>query len=53
MSKPYTDLSSIVAIKDASLFKNVHIFKNWPDMTTIGLKAIMLKQVLIKRLIII
>ena len=47
------DLSSIIAIKDASLFKNVYIFKDWPDMTTIGLKATTLKQVLIKRFAII
>jgi len=53
MNKPHTDLSLIVAIKDASLFKNIHILKDWPDITTIGLKATALKQVLIKRLIII
>ena len=53
MSKPYIDLSLIVAIKDASLFKNVYIFKDWPDITTMGLKATVLKRVLIKRLVII
>ena len=42
-----------MAIKDAFLFKNVYILKDWPDITTIGLKATALKQVLIKRLIII
>ena len=42
-----------MAIKNTSLFKNVYIFKDWPDITTIGLKAIALKQVLIKRLAII
>jgi len=42
-----------MAIKDASLFKNIHILKDWPDITTIGLKATALKQVLIKRLAII
>ena len=47
------DLSLIIAIKDASLFKNVYIFKDWPDITTMGLKATALKQVLIKRLTII
>ena len=42
-----------MAIKDASLFKNVYILKDWPDITTIGLKATTLKRVLIKRLAII
>ena len=37
------DFSLIIAIKDAFLFKNVYIFKNWPDMTTMGLKATVLK----------
>jgi len=53
MNKPYTDLSLIIAIKDASLFKNIYILKDWPDITTIGLKATALKQVFIKRLAII
>jgi len=53
MNKPYTDLSLIVAIEDASLFKNIYILKDWPDITTMGLKATTLKQVLIKRLVII
>jgi len=43
MNKPYTDLSLIMAIKNASLFENVHILKDWPDMTTMGLKATALK----------
>ena len=47
------DLSLIIAIKDTSLFKNVYILKDWPDITTMGLKVITLKQVLIKRLVII
>jgi len=42
-----------MAIKNTSLFKNIHILKDWPDITTIGLKATALKRVLIKRLIII
>jgi len=37
------DISLIIAIKDASLFKNVYILKDWLDITTIGLKAIALK----------
>ena len=37
MNKPYTDLSLIVAIKDAFLFKNVNILKDWLDTTTMGL----------------
>ena len=31
------DLSLIIAIKDASLFKNINILKDQPDITTIGL----------------
>ena len=42
-----------MAIKDTSLFKNIYILKDWPNMTTIGLKATTLKQVLIKHLAII
>ena len=34
MNKPYTDLSSVVAIKDTFLFKNVNILKDWPDTDT-------------------
>jgi len=30
MNKPYTDLSLIVVIKDASLVKNINILKDWP-----------------------
>jgi len=37
------DFSLIVAIEDTSLFKNVHILKDWLDITTIGLKATALK----------
>ena len=47
------DLSLIIAIKDTSLFKNIYILKDWSDITTMGLKATILKQVLIKRLAII
>ena len=31
------DLSSIIAIKNTFLFKNINIFKDQPDITTIGL----------------
>ena len=37
MDKPYTDLSLIIAIKDAFLFKNVNILKDQLDITTTGL----------------
>ena len=47
------DLSLIIAIKNTSLFKNIYIFKDWLDITTIGLKATALKRVLIKRFVII
>jgi len=31
------DLSSIIVIKNTSLFENVNIFKNWLNITTIEL----------------
>ena len=34
MNKPYTDLSLIITIKDASSFKNINIFKDQLDMIT-------------------
>ncbi|OCK92887.1 uncharacterized protein K441DRAFT_662542 [Cenococcum geophilum 1.58] len=30
MNKPHTDLSSIVAIEDASSVENVNILEDWP-----------------------
>ena len=37
MNKPYTDLSSIITIKDTSLFENINIFKDQLDIITMGL----------------
>ncbi|OCL14621.1 P-loop containing nucleoside triphosphate hydrolase protein [Glonium stellatum] len=56
MNRPHKDLSSIVAIEDASSFENINILKDWPDTSTTGLdksQSTALKRVLTKRLAII